>query len=80
METIFKAKLITALDVKQFTQVANCLPRNVEITVSHGKHVCDGKSILGMFSLDLSNPVLVKISDSYELEDKIKEFDKWVVR
>ena len=32
-------------------------PRNVNVKVQHDTYVVDGKSILSMFSLDLSNPV-----------------------
>lgn len=80
METIFKAKLMTVKDVKEFSQIATNFPRNVGVAVSHEGYKVDGKSLLGLLSLNLSEPVTVTISDSYELEDKIKEFDKWVVR
>lgn len=80
METIFKAKFVTVRDVTELSQISATFPRNVEIDVSHGKYEVDGKSLLGLLSLNLSEPVTVTISDSYELEDKIKEFDKWVVK
>lgn len=33
-----------------------------DIDVIHGHYVIDGKSVMGLFSLDLSNEVLVKIN------------------
>ena len=56
---IFKRIMLqTPQDVKNFCYSVSSLPRNVSVKVKHDTYVVDGKSILGMFSLDLSNPVL----------------------
>lgn len=60
--------------VKEFvcvTQAADC-----EIALRSGKYVVDGKSILGVFSLDLSKPVTVEImsDDCEELLERLKKF------
>ena len=49
--------LQTPQDVKNFCYSVSSLPRNVSVKVQHDKYVFDGKSILSMFSFDLSNPV-----------------------
>lgn len=57
--------------VKQFVRLAQDSP--CEVSVRSGKFVVDGKSILGVFSLDLTSPVEV-ITDDVELLDTIKKF------
>ena len=57
-DVIFKRIMLqTPQDVKKFCYSVSSLPRNVSVKVKHDTYVVDGKSILGMFSLDLSNPV-----------------------
>ena len=48
-----------------------------DITVERGKYVVDGKSLLGVLSLNLSLPIGVCISDSDE--DISKELDKFSI-
>lgn len=57
--------------VKQFVKLAQDSP--CEVSVRSGKFVVDGKSILGVFSLDLTFPVEV-ITDDVGLLDTIKKF------
>jgi len=48
-----------AEQVKQFVNiVSRC---NCEIDLRSGRHVVDAKSILGIFSLDLSRPLTLEI-------------------
>lgn len=42
--------------VKKFCQIAY-LAEGLKITLHSGKYVVNGKSILGVFSLDLSKPI-----------------------
>ena len=66
-DVIFKRIMLqTTQDVKNFCYSVSNLPRNVSVKVKHDTYVVDGKSILGMFSLDLSNPVDV-IFESVDL-------------
>ena len=48
-----------------------------EILLKSGKYVVDAKSILGIFSLDLSLPVTVEIYDDNctELVERLKKFE-----
>lgn len=61
--------------VKNFTQIA--MKQESEIFVSSGKFVVDGKSILGLFSLDLSKPLEMKIVEKNKGESNkfINELD-----
>ena len=63
--------LKTPQEVKAFCYAMSEFPRNVSVKVQHDTYVVDGKSILGMFSLDLSQPVDV-IFESITLLDPDK--------
>lgn len=52
-------KLSLAENVKTFVNIANHYPYDIDLRV--GRHVVDGKSILGIFSLDLSKPIDLNI-------------------
>ncbi|MGN0822687.1 MAG: HPr family phosphocarrier protein [Candidatus Gallimonas sp.] len=69
-----KISLEMAQKVKEFvaiTQESEC-----EILLKSGKYVVDAKSILGIFSLDLSKPLTVEIycDDCEELLKKLSKF------
>lgn len=60
-------------DVKKFIQVSqSCI---AEVLLSSGKYVVDARSILGIFSLDLSNPISVLCAD----ENDYPKFKEWQV-
>ena len=60
--------------VKHFVAVTqNC---DCEILLKSGKYVVDAKSILGIFSLDLSKPLTVEIYDD-NCEDVIAKLSKF---
>lgn len=59
----FETKLKTIEDVKTFVKTALSLP--CEVLVSEGQCRVDGKSIMGIFSLNLSNPVTVEVDSCY---------------
>lgn len=54
----FQVHLNSIDSVKQFVAVAE--RQSCEIDVCSGRYVVDGKSMLGLFSLDLSSPVNVR--------------------
>lgn len=51
--------LRTIEDVKQFVQTITMFDGEFELI--SGKYVVDAKSILGLFSVDLSKPVILRI-------------------
>ena len=69
-----KVNLGKISDVKQFAGVMNSIP--VDASLHSGRYIIDAKSIMGIFSLDLSSPIEIvfhgKISD--EDFEKIKPF------
>ena len=72
-----KISLQMAQNVKEFVKIVQDYP--FEIDLKSDKYVVDAKSILGIFSLDLSKPLIVEIhSDNCDdLLAALKKF-AWV--
>ncbi len=69
-----KISLEMAQRVKEFVNITQAC--DFEILLKSGKYVVDAKSILGIFSLDLSRPLTVEIysDDCGELLEQLKKF------
>lgn len=67
-------KLKLAENVKSFVQKVAIFPGDLDLR--SGRYVVDAKSILGIFSLDLSKPITLEIydDDCKELIDSLEEF------
>ncbi|MDR0987346.1 MAG: HPr family phosphocarrier protein [Ruminococcus sp.] len=68
-------KLSSINDVKKFVNATLDCP--YEVDVSSGRYVVDAKSIMGLFSMDLTKPVDMTINsdaDCSKFLDQIKEF------
>ena len=63
-----KIKLVLAEDIKKFVNEARTFTS--DINVRSGNYVVDGKSILGLFSINTSNPIEIELvsSDLEEIE------------
>lgn len=63
-----------ASQVKTFVNVVQKYPYDIEL--KSDKYVVDAKSILGIFSLDLSKPIIVEIhsNDCQDLLDELQQF------
>ena len=63
-------------NVNKFVNVVSRYP--FEMDLRAGRHVVDAKSILGIFSLDLSRPITLDIysADCEKLPEEIKPFDE----
>ena len=70
----YDIKLSLAETVKTFVNTVNRYPYDMDLR--SGRHVVDAKSILGIFSLDLSRPITLDVyADSCdELEKELKAF------
>ena len=74
MKTVM-IKLSLTENVKAFVNIVSRYPYSIDLRV--GRHVVDAKSILGIFSLDLSKPVDLMIhSDDTDTVDRICEILK----
>lgn len=69
-------KLSLAENVKQFVSIASRHPYDMDLRV--GRHVVDGKSILGIFSLDLSKPITLEVYDDH-CEDLLEEIKPFII-
>ncbi len=70
-----KIQLVSINDVKEF--VSKISQFNCDIDLISGRYVVDAKSIMGIFSLDLSKPIDIEIhNDNYydEFLEKMKNF------
>ena len=67
-------RLSLAENVKTFVSMVGHYPYDMDLRA--GRHVVDAKSILGIFSLDLSKPITLEIyaEDCGDLLEDIKPF------
>ena len=67
-------KLSLAENVKSFVNIVNRHAYDIDLRA--GRHVVDAKSILGIFSLDLSKPITMEVYDDNcdDLMEDIKSF------
>ena len=72
-----KVKLNTQLDVIKFTQVASKCKGRVDC-LEDNRNI-DGKSILGVLSMDLSKPITVVLHETYEEVEILKVIKEWEV-
>ena len=56
----------TVAEVQSFVKTANAVP--FAVTVKQGNYVVDGKSILGLYSLNLTRPVFVEFPEEGDME------------
>ena len=70
----FLIKLDTINDVKQFVNIISLCDYDVDLV--SGRYSIDAKSIMGIFSLDLSRPVELQahVDDCSELKKKLDRF------
>ena len=64
-------------NVNNFVNIVTRYP--VEMDLRAGRHVVDAKSILGIFSLDLTKPITLEIY-SDECEELLKEIESFIVK
>ena len=70
----FNITLKSINDVKDFVNIVN--KYNFDVDLASGRYVVDAKSIMGIFSLDLSKPIRVEVHDDEcgNFCDEIKNF------
>ena len=72
----FNLQLSSINDVKQFVNKACMMPFDIDII--SGRYVIDAKSIMGIFSVDLSKPITVEVhgteEDARTFFDSVKEY------
>ncbi|MBR0227667.1 MAG: HPr family phosphocarrier protein [Clostridia bacterium] len=69
-------KLSFAEEVKTFVNMVNRYPYEVDLRA--GRHVVDAKSILGIFSLDLSKPITMDVYED-NCDDLIADIQPFTI-
>ena len=73
----FSVFLTSVSDVKAFVNAASFYP--YEVDVLSGRYIINGKSIMGLFSIDLSTPVKVRLSKAgAEAEELINSLRPYI--
>ena len=75
----FPIQLTSDSDIKTFVDAASRLDCDVDVIC--GRYLVDGKSIMGLFSIDLSEPIQVEIHGSQaQAELFMSAVDQFLVR
>ena len=69
-------KLSTIADVRDFVNAVAAFED--EIDLQSGRYIVDGKSIMGIFSLDLLSPIKLTVY-SDKPEELLKKIEKFIV-
>lgn len=70
-----KIKLSTIEDVKNFVSLVTGFDSDIDL--ASGKYIVDAKSIMGIFSLDLLNPIQLT-ADGKDEDEVIKALSKFI--
>ncbi len=73
----FDMVLSSINDVKDFVNIVSRFDFDVDLT--SGRYVVDAKSIMGIFSLDLSKPIKVEVYDD-NCDEFLALVDKFIVK
>lgn len=74
-----KIQLSSVKDVKEFVSAVSFC--NCDVDIVADRYIIDAKSIMGIFSLDLSKPLVLKINstDENETEEILDKIEKFIV-
>ena len=70
-------RLYTISDIRDFVNIAS--KYDFDIDLKSGRYVVDAKSIMGIFSLDLSKPIELTIHESDEMDEILKIIQPYIV-
>ena len=73
----FDMVLSSINDVKDFVNIVSRFDFDVDLT--SGRYVVDAKSIMGIFSLDLSKPIKVEVHDD-NCDEFLALVDEFIVK
>ena len=71
-----KIKLAMAEGVKDFVNIVNRYPYDIDL--HSGRFIVDAKSVLGIFSLDLSKPIVLEVYED-GCQDLLDDLKKYIV-
>ena len=70
-------RLSTIMDVRDFVNAVAAYEGDVDLT--SGRYVVDGKSIMGIFSLDLLQPIKLSVHNDDTADALVEKLAKFVV-
>lgn len=76
MKDIFKIKLDIA-DINEFINAAGSIPN--DINLFQGNTVASGKSLVGLYSLDLTREINLIIHNRINDDIVYENFEKWII-
>ena len=76
---VVKIRLSSVNDVKEFVSAVSFC--SCELDIEADRYIIDAKSIMGIFSLDLSKPLMLKINstDENEISDVLGKIERFIV-
>lgn len=75
----FTIKLNSMDDAVIISKIAEKYDTDIDIRSCDNHYIVDAKSLMGILSLDLSKPIIVKIKDISIEETITKEISKYIV-
>ena len=72
-----KIRLSTIADVRDFVNIV--AKNDIDIDLQSGRYIVDGKSIMGIFSLDLLSPITLT-AQSDDTAELFAELDRFIVK
>lgn len=69
-------KMSFAEEVKTFVNIVSRYPYDMDLRA--GRHVVDAKSMLGIFSLDLSQPITLEVYAD-ECDDLLNDLKQYII-
>lgn len=72
-------ELTTTNDVKEFVRIMGKCPKTGDIVA--GRYIVDARSLMGIFSLDLSKPIELAINgDEDEVTETLADLNRFIVK
>ena len=65
-------------DVKEFVNIV--MKYDFDIDLVSGRYAIDAKSIMGIFSLDLSKPIDLNIHSENDIDEILAKLDEFIVK
>ena len=72
-----KIRLSTLADVRDFVNIV--AKSDIDVDLQSGRYIVDGKSIMGIFSLDLLSPITLT-AQSDETDELFAALDRFIIK
>lgn len=77
----FSVKLNTPMDVSDFIEQTSAINNSIDVTAIHNRYEVNGRSLLGLYSLNLSEPITIELTSEKIIDsDIVNRFNKWLVK